>query len=477
MTPNPPPAPPAESRGGTWKSTIKVVLPLVALVGVVFGVTYLSTYVPKSTDSADPNAKVGDGKEPALSFYSSTRSWNPESADPQDHSFPGFYERGAEGKAQFWFENRNPAPVTLKLVGVSCAACSKGTLYVVPPATTRQALHLTAGLAGGPVLAAGPVAVLDVNRLTPAAAFQFEDPTKVEFTVPAAVENPDGWSPTWGVLELGFTARESKTLYAKFRAEVAGGRSDELQFAIAFEVAEPVRVFPDLVDLGQFPESAPPPPRDFIVYSSTRSQAEFPAPTIVVFPGSGGNAKFVTTGAPVPLTPDQQAFLFAALSERAKKPVRVTAAYRVPVEVTNTAGDARLDIGLLERQIQVTGLGIDPKTITVRGNVRGGVWLANGNAIDLGGFRSSNGGTFTDEVVTDDPKAELVVVEGQQRPEFVKVTLDRQEPFGGKGLFKVRIQVPPGKQVGQITDGVIVLEKKGPTPQRIRIPLKGRGEL
>src|SRR6185295_3829050 len=102
--------------------------------------------------------------------------------------------------------------------------------------------------------------------------------------------------------------------------------------------------------------------------------ADFPAPTVVVFAGPGGETgKFVTTGAPITVPGEQLPSLSAILSERNKRPIKVTAAFRVPVTVSPKAGDARLDIGQLERQIQVTALGADPKPVTVRGTVRGGV--------------------------------------------------------------------------------------------------------
>jgi hypothetical protein len=116
--------------------------------------------------------------------------------------------------------------------------------------------------------------------------------------------------------------------------------------------------------------------------------------------------------------------------------------------------------------------------VLVRAVVRGTVWLPEGSAYDLGAFKARDGVTnHKFELVTDRPDIKVKVVDGQQFPEFVQVTLEEQKPSGGKGQYKVHIHIPPNKQVGPITNGVVVFEIVGPNPQRIRIPLKGRGDL
>lgn len=494
MTPYPSPEPPSEPVR-SWKSTLKIIVPLVVLVGVVFGITFFSLYVPpKKDDPSGGTGPVGSGDEPPLRFFSSARMWEApwEPATPEhpfnllNRRFPGYFETGSHGKASFWFENPNASAVHLRLKAVSCSACSDGAVYIIPKETTRLTLQMAAVSAlpqgmttGMPFGMAGPGALFDLARLPPTAVHKFEDPTRVVFPIPAAGEN-DGWSPQWGILELGFTTQSSKSLKSIFTAELQSDppKAVDMEFGIAFDVTPPFRVFPEVIDLGQISEANPPGANhELYVYSSTRAPAEFPAPTVVVFPGpSGEAAQFVTTGAPTAVNDDDLTKLSMVLSDRAKHPVKVMAAYRVPVTVNLKVGETRLDIGQLERQIQVTTLSADPKAVTVRATVRGGVWLSNGNAIDIGGFRSSSGGTFVDELVTDNPNAEVVVVEGQQKPDFLKVALEKQPNLGGKGFYKLRITIPPNKQVGLINDGLIVLEVKGPNPQRVRIPFRGRGE-
>jgi hypothetical protein len=107
--------------------------------------------------------------------------------------------------------------------------------------------------------------------------------------------------------------------------------------------------------------------------------------------------------------------------------------------------------------------------------MRGSVFLSEGKEINLGTFRADVGATETRNVTTAKAGIELGVVKDQTVPNFLQVTLEREPDRDGRGYYKVRVAVPPGKQEGEIRDGVVVLEIKGPHPQRLRIPVKGRG--
>ncbi|HSQ54729.1 MAG TPA: hypothetical protein VLM40_03210, partial [Gemmata sp.] len=125
------------------KQALRIAIPLVALVAVVFGVTYFSRYTRKVDET-----QVTTAPEPGLRFGSSSRFWNPVGS-LQDQAFPGFYERrtdaaGGKNRAGFWFENRNPNSITLTLKGVSCTTCSGGRVAAIPTDVTRQFLQMSA---------------------------------------------------------------------------------------------------------------------------------------------------------------------------------------------------------------------------------------------------------------------------------------------------------------------------------------------
>src|SRR5262249_39746662 len=239
-------------------------------------------------------------------------------------------------------------------------------------------------------------------------AHKFEDPSKVFFHVPAA-NNPDGWTPQWGILELGFEARsnppETRTLSSIFEFAVDGNSAqvERNEFKIGFDVVEPFRTFPESLDVGQLDESSKSVEREVLVYSLTRPQPDYPFPTPGVGTYPGGDVdKFVKVGSPTPVPAEELEGLGQKLTKETGRPVKVTAAYKVPVSVSAKVGDQRLDIGQLEQRIHVSLAGVDPKFVTIRGTVRGGVWLSSGNAIELGGFKSRDGVAAANfELVTD----------------------------------------------------------------------------
>jgi hypothetical protein len=77
---------------------------------------------------------------------------------------------------------------------------------------------------------------------------------------------------------------------------------------------------------------------------------------------------------------------------------------------------------------------------------------------------------------------ELVVVKEEcearkkRAPKDFDFVLEKRPDSGGQGHYRLNIVIAPGKVFGQF-DGVVVLEVKGPNPQRIRIPFKGSSEF
>ena len=142
------PPDPAPRDTSSAKTMFKVAVPLVLLLAVVFGVTFFGINKPPEIKDDDSKKKAEPSGGKGLVFYSATRRWDPSpDASPADQVFPGFFEPGEQTHAtHFWFENRNPAPVTLQLVQVSCSACSGARVAPVPP---DAGAHGSAGRARG----------------------------------------------------------------------------------------------------------------------------------------------------------------------------------------------------------------------------------------------------------------------------------------------------------------------------------------
>lgn len=512
-----PPAP------GGLKSTLKIAVPIVALMSVIFGITLLSRYTPEPIER-DKGAGGDSGQtrtEPPLRFFTSTRTWDPPlltpeyrhlpllapSADPskedplafslQDRIFQGFYEPSPEvRRAAFWFENRNPQSVTLQLKGVNCGACSGGRLASIPPEVTKAYLHRTA-------LAALPIGVFNafgVGLADPAAEFsklnwtthKFSESPNATYKVAAAPAVADKWAPQWGILELTFSvSKDPKVpLESVFATQVDG--TDNVgghKFSIFFAPSEPFAVSRPTIDVGEINQLTGDREYTFLLYSATRGPgSEFgdldkPVCTVQATPGIDPGPFVAVTN--IQRVPDGDLFEVAQQTAKTGRLTKVQAAYRITVALRPQVGDARLDIGAFDRTVFMT-VGNSTASVKISAMVRGAVWLANGKTeIEIPTFKGRLGTVHTPELVTESSAIELAVAEDECRPRFFKYELVKKPERGGQGYYDLKITVPPTRQYGAIDrSSVVVLEvrpakgAKGPgaAPQRIRIPVRGSGE-
>jgi hypothetical protein len=499
------------------KSTLKTVIPLALLFGVVFGVILVVQYSPPKEDPEAERLKDGKSNEPPLRFFTSSRRWDPEGESLEDQVFPGYIEKDTKGVAAFWFENRNDAPVLVQLKGVSCSSCSDGWLAPLPPETTRAILQMGAisclpqGLVSGlPTGMAGPAALIEPTRLE-RQSHEFRT-LEWTFQVPAA-NNADGWSPQWGILALNFKAGQRQELAAVFESQVKGTtQRGENEFRIAYIAANPFDVPTGEIVVGDLTDASSSRSYELTIFSATRGadtpeKLATPSVKVMMPAGAGDPGPFVTVGTPVPLLGADLANYARDLPLKLGKgpsgellKVRVRSAYKIPVTVDPKVGDQRLDIGALERELWIACGDAQPRLVRVKGNVHGGMWLAADKALDLKLFRYEAGVPETRfELVTDNPAAEVVlskievderdgtgatkkvtkdhvVVNGEVAPQTVKVTVERQDrKEADRGYFWIKASIPPNAHQGQLVNSYVVVEFKGPNPRRYRIPLKGSG--
>ncbi|MBP3955880.1 hypothetical protein J8F10_11345 [Gemmata sp. G18] len=505
------------SAGGL-KSTLKVVVPIVALMGVIFGVTFFAQYTQKPVEKEE---EVGGAKSassgPPLVFFNNSRMWDPPnlsvpgyqkypllapSRDPskedkflfsvQDRVFAGFFEPDKEKtrSAAFWFENRNPNTVTMQLKGVSCSACSGGRLASIPPEVTRAYLQRTA-LAALPI---GTFNAFGVGLADPAADFSKLDWTKHKFSetpdatykVAAAPATPDKWAPQWGIMELTFSVAEKPNvpLRATFATQVDGAPQQvgSHEFSIYFAAAEPCAVSRPLIEMGEVNQLTGDREYTFLLFSATRGpESEFgdldtPKCEVQAPPGTAPGQFVEVTK--IERLPNSDLLSVEEEVARGGRFSKVQAAYRVTVAVRPKIGDARLDIGLMERTIYITAGGAKPQSVKITATVRGSVWLATGKTdVTIPTFKGRAGTVHTETLVTETTGMELALVEDECKPRFIKYELVKKEDRGGQGYYELKTTVPPGRQYGAIdNNAIVVVEVKGPKPQRIRIPVKGSGE-
>ncbi|MBX9622206.1 MAG: hypothetical protein K2X82_00170 [Gemmataceae bacterium] len=473
-------------------SALKYAALLVLFVGLVFAVTYFSRYTP--SDPAGPKADAPVGPVvPPLVFATNARRWDPVSPSLPDRLFPGFYPVGdQEHSAAFWFENRNREKVVMQLRAVNCGACSGGRVRVLPADLTRELMRTAAtsvalnGLVPGPAAGlfatpmVGPAVQLERALADPAKWTRYnfidhvKDLSQVKYEV-AGTDNPDGWTPRWGILELLFKVKPNpvRPLQADFVSRVEGtDRTGADRFSILYEPAAAVEIDKPKLDAGEVSPGAPEQTVGFVAFSAV--DPALPPPALRVEGGPAEGEDHVTAGPPAPLSEAERQAFSAALSLMSGQPYKVAAAYRVPVTVRSAAGGRPADIGRIERTVWVTA-GSEVRQVQVSAVVRGPVYLAGAaKEITLPTFASADGGTGVADLVTEKAGTELAVVADQCQPKYLKVDLQKLPDRGEKGAYRLKVTVPKNELVGELRDGLVVLEVKGPTPQRVRLPVVGR---
>lgn len=495
-----PPTPPGDRTAADptkgrqpMNSTLKILVPLGLLIAVIFAVTFFSLNVPEEPDK---KAKAASTGEPPLRFFTATRKWDPwdpfaqDAFDPerprpdiQNRIFPGYFEKSDQlHPAAFWFENANDRPVKMRLAATDCTTCTEARLAAIPPDATRALLQMTAVS----LLPQGPVTALPLGMAGPAAGLfpalqwtghSFQTPERVGFDVPAAA-NADGWSPQWGILELQFKATGSNEVRAAFISQVEGtDQAGENRFLVNYATSNPFEVSTPTIDLGELTDLSPIQERAFIIGSTTRTPDQLADLSIRVDTPGGfhDTSGFVTVGKPRPLQGEELKQTVERLQQSAGHPLRLLSVFRVDVTVRTRVGDARLDIGKLEREIWVAVKGAESKRVFVKGVVRGPVYLTDGREIDLREFEHRKGVSVKRELTTERAGTELAVVPDECVPKSLKVSLEKQPDRNGRGYYQITVTVPPNDQYGEISGGVVTLEVKGPNPQKIRIPVRGRG--
>lgn len=501
---------------GGAKSALRIAVPLVMLVAVVFGLTYITQYTPQveedKPDGTGPQVNTG---EPPLRFFNSVRRWDPpllsapgyrhlpllapsavaSDADQsfafslQDRTFQGVYEQSAQHQraTQFWFENRNPNPVVMQLKYVSCGSCTGGRVAAIPPDVTRSLFQHTA-VAALPVGVFNPFGVAltqPLAGLAAPAALTWTDHTfdkdhkEVTYRVPAAPANPDKWTAQWGILELKFKVSEkdtSKTLDIAFATQVENspGQQDANQFRIMFENARGFALSQTALDAGKIDALSGERKFDLLMYSATRGPgSEFGdlAPPVGAVDGFD-SVKFVEVVKVERVPEAELADIAEQLATEQKRLTRVRAAYRVTVAFRPKVGDTRLDIGKFERVVSFAS-GDAVAAVTVKAAVAGSVRLDSGaGEFELATFNGGKGTTQAIDLTTDAAGIELAVVREECEPKNFEFVLEKQPPRGDRGHYKLKVTVAGGQVFGA-TKGFVVLDVKGPNPQRMRIPFKG----
>jgi hypothetical protein len=460
------------------RSSIQTTVLIVALIGVVGGITFVKNWTSKASSDTPPreNVVILDGgpptgtkkiKEARLSYPVTVVEGLPE------------YELNGKGHHDFWFENSNDYDVEVGFENKSCQ-CSKievltlspeeaQTIHkVVPAAAVTQVLSSSGGLLDLVGLAASTNNRV-IGFMGDAKRWQFLDRGD-DKAIPVAAKGS-------GYVRLNWERRQSGPirLAAKVWVQAKGNprtRSGGTSLEVPITVVSAFRYFPDILkvpDLQPNTQAS----SDLYFWSSTRAGFALHAHEATNDPC------FTCTS--TPLTGD--AFREVAdILQKEQEGTHPLTIYRVGLTVNERLTDGtQMDLGPFYREIILTTDHKDsePMSVGASGVVRGVVTVGtfeDRDQINLHSFPANRGTTKSFPIGSNQPGLELAVE--SVVPNYVHVDLQKHPGPGGSMRWDVSVTVPPDRAMGPLPkDSVIVLKTGGDSPRRIRVPVKGRAGL
>jgi hypothetical protein len=426
----------------SWK---QIVLAIVAVVGLVAGITFVKQYQIGGVDeSPQPTPQPRPRPSPVevkLNFPEGTIwEWKPPSA--------GQFEQQTKGYQDFWFQNDNPVPVVLGLRSKSCK-CSEVLVAVLPADEVKK--HRNA-------IADAPRSKLNLQ------------PLEIDEVKGATVANGAG-----GIVRLAWEDKKEKTdedrherLVVEVWVQAVGGGPKtvhHLELPVTFVPALRLdQRFANLDDLNLKEEKT----AEFRCWSSTNPQFSLTAKA------QREDPCFSCTC--TPLSEKERKDLETASKSRVLcgYAVRVTAHERVSESI-------EMELGPFSRRILLTSdPGIEPTSVVVVGVVRGDIAVSTDEKgrIDLGPFPAKNGIIKSVRLLAYRPGLDLKLERVEPAgPNHLKVKfLNIVEPplAGGRNRWELCVEVPPGSPSGRLPDHTaVLLTIPGSTPRHIRIPVTG----
>lgn len=465
------------------KSLKQVVLPIALVIGLVFGVTYMSNWTPSGRDKD----LIPDGEQLAVPVIFAITSARPDPDVKLLRHYRSDYEVGQPGQFDFWFKNPNAreATLVLSLTNCTCTGVEVGTLdrdawgeYLERSAALafpRAVLPPGADLLGAASLAALLAPPENIHLTTLETEPTERDDQNTSAKVPPA---DDTLGPQLGFLRLAWN--QTKNLGPiTLNAEVLMHLPEEPERVVRFDVnifgVPQLRTVPNELDFGTLTEgqerSLP-----LLCFSTTRTEVELrkylSAELVKEHP-------CIEVGEITPMTDEEMQALSHLLSAQPGGfHTAILSGFQVKVTIAESRNGKQMDLGPIDKHLQLR-YGTEPDQVvrvpltgTVRGEVR--VRGGSGDVIDLGSFQSRNGTSREVRLTAARSGLSLAVVDEETFPKFLKVELEPvpDEPNN----WVLRVEVPPKNAYGTLVSGsgvsVEITDSEG-VRRHIRIPIKG----
>jgi hypothetical protein len=465
------------------KSTLKTALPIVLVVLMVFGITFMSQF------TTEPPKPSGDGADSAISSLqplvagSAVRVFDPNSVDAVNRVFTGYFEVGSsedQNRVSFFIRNQRPTPVRLSALTPSCTACTAARAAAIPNDLFQQYLFQTAisnlwGIQPKPQLDTA-VAWQQLYGQLKWHGFAFNELSN-QFELPAAPPIPE--AEQWGLLELAFSiksAGQAQPKNAWFKLLDTQNRLIQpkpFEFTVVCGAREPIELASYDYQLGELSASLPSQSSDIICLSATREV--IPPPVLSV----SENDPYVKLSTPQALTAKELLSLSQESSMKNKSMISYRSGYRQRFTVNRDADGKSMDVGPYEKGLSVIGgegvILTKPYRVKLSGTVIGFLRLEKGSSIDFGTYDSNFLVKKDVRLWTDRKDVELEIQPELCQPTFLKLTLSKPSIEADRTYWSLSLQIPEKEGRRPPWDGYIYLRTKEKVPTTIRIPVAGHG--
>jgi hypothetical protein len=466
------------------KTLTQVVLPIAAVIGLVFGITIIMNYTSR------PEKKEVKVSKVPLNFVKTSVA--PSANDWLLRDWDSDVEVGKEGHFDFWFQNPHPQNVRLSFTKATCL-CAGTQLGIISPNAWSNYL-VTSAQAGLNNNAAPMIAVLNLASLATSIDWQplGDKDNKFERSVPAAISQDN---PQMGILRLSWKgggqaddpSTPTRRLKATFAVQLPNDDAHALEFDAIYTLAPPFHVFvvgttAQEVQLGELfqKERAQ---QDIIFWSGTRRELKLDLATNSL----GDLYRGCIEWTPLEQLKDSECQMLSDMFTNNGNPlVRVRCAYKTRLTVYERHEDekngkktiSQLDLGPfafgLKSKINEEDGG--KRTTVVRCMVRGDLRVVgdrNNDRIDFGtSYPSSTAKSQKVRLISERSGLDLELVRQDCKPAYLVPTLKEESEKDGRKTWVLEVLIPEGTLLGALENGFIILKTKDSPPRRIRVPVK-----
>jgi hypothetical protein len=478
----------------TMKFGSQIALALVAVVGLVAGVTYLSQFRvrPPEATKATPIAR---NKEPSSRVPSLQRVANelnfPMTEWKWESPTAGEFEMEKTAHEEFWFENPSPVDIELGVTSVNCK-CS-GLAFCILTEDQKKRYQRWASAAAAAELAAGAGGVLEEYKQLAAeqGATAYLHQLKMNWQEMKPDQEKGVLVPPQGggLVRVSWKAKKGKIgeerlaigLWSQAKLDTPTPRVDT-RLEILVRLVPVVRALPipiiealrgakdtSIGDLGPNEERV----KEFVCWSSVRAGFSLTAEE------SGHDPCFACRC--TPLTAEECRSL-STLTQQAGVPIRALSGYRVRVTVHERINDhVQMELGPFSRRIRLkSDPDVEDSFVTLNGVVRSDIAVGSeadeGRIVFKQSIPSRTGKSRVVKVSSPQAGLNLEVQGVEPASNFVKVKSLKEVKLTGIGgsHWELTVEIPPGSPPGKIPEHTaVILRISGTPPRSIRIPVVG----